>query len=108
MVYYSKRALIDLRMLFKALLQWSATHANEPTLTYDEVLQYFYSLQNECALLATATTHKQPVYEVHKKYGHYVKAYKRNKRTTWYIIYNLRSNGSILIKRIMSNHITIK
>jgi len=97
-----------LRNVFKALLQWSATKDKEPTLTYSEVLVYHYSLQSVCASLAFADTHKQATYETHKKHGQYVLSYKRNKRTTWYIIYNMRSNGNIFIKRIMSNHVTTK
>jgi hypothetical protein len=44
-------------------------------------------------------------FHVTKKYGNYVYKYRRNPKTTWYIIYTMKDRD-IYINKIISNHIT--
>ena len=59
----------------------------------------------------TATTDFKQIllgyYDNHKNYGNYVYVYKRNRATTWYIIYNVIQND-VYIEKIISNHLTVE
>ena len=107
MVFYSKRSLRDFECIFRALLKWKPKKYLYPVLTFDEVVSYRNDLNKQCLSIANVENHKTSYYEIHKKYGKFVISYKRNKNTMWYIIYDVKSNGDILIKKIMNNHKTI-
>jgi len=107
MVFYSKRSLRDFESIFRALLKWKPKKHLYPVLTLDEVVSYRNDLKEQCLSIANIENHKKPHYETHQKYGKFVISYKRNKNTMWYIIYGVKSNGDILIKKIMNNHKTI-
>lgn len=40
------------------------------------------------------------------KYGAYAHLYKRNKQTTWYLIYDVDAQSNVLVNKIVSNHVT--
>jgi hypothetical protein len=101
MVYYSERALLDLRNIFDGLLSWEKYE-----LEYSHVVSYHNDLKNTCKILDQALYHAPCNYLQHKEFGNYVHRYRRNKNTTWYIIYNKDEYKNIFIQRIISNHLT--
>jgi hypothetical protein len=101
MVFYSKQSRIDLRNIFDGLLQWS-----KHQLEFNHVLLYHGEILKICNSLDNKTFHFNAQFEMHKQFGQKVHTYRRNKQTTWYIIYNLDSHGNVYIQRLFSNHIT--
>ena len=83
MVYYSEHALLDLRDIFDGLLSWE-----KHELEYLHVVSYHNDLKNTCKTLDQILYHVPCNYLVHKKFGNFVHRYRRNKNTTWLIIYN--------------------
>jgi hypothetical protein len=45
--------------------------------------------------------------EEHLKHGTYTYPYKRNQKTTWYIVYNIDLSGNIFVNKIISNYLTV-
>ena len=105
MVYYSKRSQKDFVRLFKGLLNWK-TKNKEPRMTYEGVVAYREDLYAQCLSIQNLSYREKPRYIDHSKYGNFVLSYKKNSHTTWYFIYDVTSNGNILIKKIMNNYTT--
>ena len=107
MVFYSKRSQRDFVRIFKGLLKWG-TKNRQMRMTCKEVVNYRNDLYNKIQLIADKKIHKKTIYEEHRKFGNFVYSYRRNQRTVWYFIYDIKQNGDILIKKIISNYLTIK
>jgi hypothetical protein len=45
--------------------------------------------------------------EDHLKHGAYAYPYKRNKKTTWYIVYDIDSSCHVFVNKIISNYQTV-
>ncbi|GHT32837.1 hypothetical protein FACS189434_05590 [Bacteroidia bacterium] len=104
MVIYSDTARQDLEDILYGLFVW-----RQGTLTFDHVKQYVFDIQRMCDKLDTKEYHTNTIYRTHQKYGEKVYPYKRNKNTTWYIIYNIDEvTGNIYVNKIMNNYLTIK
>jgi hypothetical protein len=101
MVFINKQAKVDLDNIVIGLLEW-----NKISLTISEVMQYVDDIVDICYLLDTAIYHHKAKYITHLKYGAYAYPYKRNKNTTWYIIYNIDSFGNLFVNKIINNHLT--
>jgi hypothetical protein len=101
MVFYNTSVRFDLDKIRIGLLNWEKI-----ILTEEFVTNYIHDIQNICDNLDTKFYHASAVYPIHKLYGSKVYPYKRNKQTTWYIIYNLDKHGNVFINKIMSNYQT--
>ena len=102
MVFISRQAKIDLDNIVTGLLEW-----DKITLSVPEVMQYVDDITDICSQLDNSAYHKNAKYNDHLKYGKYFYPYKRNKNTTWYIIYDVDSNNNIFVKKIISNYLTV-
>lgn len=67
---------------------------------------YLLDLEAICNKLDKTIYHSPVVFLQHKQFGSFVHRYRRNKNTTWYIIYNKDEYKNIFIQRIISNHLT--
>jgi len=104
MVYYSERAQQDLIEIFWGLITWE-----KHPLEYSHAVAYLDDIYEVCNSLDYTNYHASTQYQLHKQFGSKVYKYKRNKNTTWYIIYDFDiSNNSLLIKHILPNHTTIE
>ena len=101
MVFISKQAKIDLDNIVTGLLKWKID------LTVDEVMQYVDDIVAICYQLDSFVYHHKATYNDHLKYGAYSYPYKRNKQTTWYIVYDVTKQNNILVNRIISNYMTV-
>jgi hypothetical protein len=101
-VYYKQNAYNDLDQIFSGLIMWS-----EHTLTVEHATQYIADIEEICNHLDVKLYHRQASYEFHKKHGDYIHQYKRNPKTSWYIIYNRDLFNNVFIERIISNYMTI-
>jgi chlorite dismutase len=101
MVLYSQHAQNDLNSIFTGLINWK-----KMTLNYDHVVDYHNTIVTICDNLDKSTYHAFCVYPLHKHYGQFVCQYRRNKNTTWYIIYDKDRFNNIYIQHIVSNHLT--
>ena len=102
MVFINRQAKVDLDNIVTGLLIW-----DKIKLTVPEVLQYVDDIADVCYKLDSITHHYHAKYEEHLKYGAYSYPYKRNKSTTWYIIYDLETNNNIYVNKIISNYLTV-
>ena len=102
MVYYSQQADIDLCDILIGLQQWG-----KHPLTYEHASEYVDDITDECDNLDNKHYHFPAEYPEHLEYGEYVFAYKRNPRTTWYVIYDIDNKENIYIQKIINNHLTI-
>jgi len=102
MVFINSQAKIDLDNIVIGLLEWKKI-----TLGVSEVMQYVDDIADICYQLGNAVYHSKAKYESHLKYGSYSYPYKRNKSTTWYIIYDIDLHRNIYVNKIISNHLTI-
>jgi len=102
MVFVSKQAKIDLDNIVIGLLEW-----NKIELTVNEVMQYVDDIVTICYELDSIVYHHKATYNEHLRYGTYSYPYKRNKQTTWYIIYDVNKQNNILVNKIISNYTTI-
>jgi len=102
MVFVNRQAKIDLDNIVVGLLEWEKIN-----LTFQEVMQYVDDIADTCYELDNLTYHRHATYNDHLKYGEYVYPYKRNKNTTWYIIYSVDSFNNIYVNKIISNHLTL-
>ena len=105
MVFVKKRAYNDLERLRLALLKWDKVE-----LTADFVLQYIQNIIDACFSLENLKLHIKSRYITHLRYGKYAFPFKqtKNSKTIQYIIYDIDKYDNIWIKKIISNHITIK
>ena len=102
MVYISIQAKIDLDNIVINLLEWEKI-----VLSVSEVLQYVDDIVDICYKLELLIYHQKAKYNEHLIYGKYSYPYKRNKNTTWYIIYDIDKFNNIFIRKIISNYLTI-
>jgi len=102
MVFVNRHAKVDLDNIVAGLLEWDKVNLSVP-----EVMQYVDDIADVCYKLDDLIYHRHAIYKDHLKYGEYVYPYKRNKNTTWYIIYNMDSFNNIYVNKIISNHMTV-
>jgi hypothetical protein len=102
MVFIKRQARIDLDGIVAGLLEW-----DKITLSVQEVMQYVDDIADACYQLDNAVHRSKAKFESHLKYGAYSYSYKRNKFTTWYIIYDVDSHNDVYVNKILSNYQTI-
>ena len=103
-VYFNIQAEQDLSDIVIGLLSWSKI-----SITEEQALQYADDIYLLAHSIPDLLYHQKCKYRMHQQYGEYQLRYKRNNRTTWYIIYNIETNSrNIFIERIISNYITIE
>jgi len=103
MVYYSAIAQQDLIEIFWGLLTWE-----KHPLEYNHASTYLDDIYDVCNSLDQMSHHANTRYQIHKRFGNKVYKYRRNKNTTWYIIYDYDSTNNIVyIKHLIPNHTTI-
>ena len=101
MVYYNPLSKNDLLKIFYGLANWT-----KHPLGFDMASDYLSDLETICNNLDKLIYHFPTSNVQHKQYGDYLHRYRRNKSTSWYIIYNKDEYSNIFIQRIFSNHIT--
>ena len=104
MVFYSIQARVDLREIFDNLLAWKTPNL-QIHLNYHEVVEYHNDIINICDSLDNISYHAKARYRDHLKHGAYVHSYKRNEKTTWYIIYE-KTDDCVFINKIINNYQT--
>jgi len=102
MVFIKRQAKIDLDNIVVGLLEWKKI-----TLSVAEVMKYVDDIADICNQLESSVYHCHAKYKEHLKYGKYSYPYKRNKNTTWYIIYDIDSNNNVFVNKIISNYLTV-
>jgi len=107
MVFYSKTALDDIENIFVGLLTWTTKDNFQPKMSFDEVWKYRNDVYNEGLSLDKLHFHFKTTFEAHKRFGQFVHRFDRNKRTQWYIIYNIDKENNILINKIINNYLTV-
>jgi hypothetical protein len=71
-------------------------------------MQYVDDIVNICNQLDSSIYHQPAKYSAHLQHGTYVYPYKRNKSTTWYLIYDTDPSFNIIyVNKIISNYLTI-
>jgi len=102
MVFFNIQAKIDLDNIVISLLEWEKI-----MLSVVEVTRYVDDIVEICYQIDKFAYHQIAKYNDHLKYGKYSYPYKRNKNTTWYIIYDIDYNKNIFINKIISNYLTV-
>ena len=102
MVFINRQAIIDLDNIVIGLLEWEKVE-----LTIPEVMQYVDDISDICYKLENVAYHRPAKYQEHLKYGEYSRSYKRNRSTTWYIIYDIDLFKNIHVNKIISNYLTV-
>jgi len=93
----------DLIEIFWGFMNWK-----KHPLEYNHASTYLDDIYEVCNKLDKTSYHATAQYQLHKQHGNNVYKYKRNKNTTWYIIYDFDIlNNVVFIKHIMPNHTTI-
>jgi hypothetical protein len=101
-VLFSKQSEQDLSNIVFGLLLWTKI-----SITEEEALQYADDIYLIAHSIPHLSYHQKCKYHIHQQYGEYQLKYKRNKRTTWYIIYDIEPDyGNILINKIINNYLT--
>ena len=104
MVLISEKANNDLHKILSGLLSWQKISLNR-----EYCLNYVPDIITVCRSIDKRTIHFNAIYSAHKQYGQKVYKYKRNRNTTWYIIYNFdKGNNIVYIQHITSNHTTVE
>ena len=104
MVYYSERAENDLYNILVGLANWE-----KHPLEYDHVTSYLDELQEVCNRLDQLNYHSKAKFQTHRQFGDFAYMYRRNRNTTWYIIYDYDEiTKFVYIKHIMPNHTSLK
>jgi hypothetical protein len=102
MVFYSIRAENDLDDILSGMLNWKRV-----TLSYEHVSNYVLDIIEICESLDQPGFHFDTKYRIHKQFGKKIFPYRRNKNTTWYIIYDYdKIHNIVYIQHIMPNHTT--
>jgi hypothetical protein len=104
MVEFNEEARTDLESIFDGLLAWR-TPNGQFYLDTNTVINYHNDILDVCEQLDKLTYHTKAKYLDHLKFGNYVYVYKRNAKTTWYIIYNMNRN-TVYVEKIMNNYLT--
>jgi len=102
MVLFKQTARQDLEEIRIGLLYWEKIE-----LSKSFIHSYMDDIIDECYSLDKKNIRFKATYNDHLKHGTYVHTYKRNTKTTWYIIYNIDEKGNVLINRIISNYMTV-
>ena len=103
-VFFNEQSEQDLSDIVVGLLLWTKV-----AITEEEAHRYADDIYDMAQSIPDLFNHKKCQYDIHRQYGEYQLNYKRNRRTTWYIIYDIEPNsGNILINKIISNHMTIE
>jgi len=103
-VYFSDDSEQDLSDIVVGLLLWQKV-----TITEEEALQYVDDIYDMAYTIPDLSYHLKCTYNMHRQYGEYNLKYKRNYRTTWYIIYDIDLfSGNYLIQRVINNYKTIE
>jgi len=102
MVKFRKQSITDLSNILIGLITWE-----KHPLEYSHAVNYVDKITDICEKLDTKKLHSNTQYQSHKQYGNKVYKYRRNKSTTWYIIYNYdKINNIVYIEKILSNYVT--
>lgn len=100
MVFYSKRAENDLDNILAGMLIWKRI-----TLSYEHISNYILDIIEVCDTLDQTSFHFESKYRIHRQFGKKIFPYRRNRNTTWYIIYDYdKRNNIVYIQHIMPNH----
>ena len=103
-VYFNGQSEQDLSDIITGLLLWTKVSISE-----EQAHQYVDDIYSTAHTIPDLTYHQKCTYIVHKQYGEYQLKYKRNYRTTWYIIYDIDpKSDDMLINRIISNYMTVE
>lgn len=102
MVFYNLQAQTDLKHIRRGMLKWKRI-----VLSFDFVMSYMNDILDSCDSIDKFPIHTKTSIPSHQHFGKYMFRYRRNKRTTWYIVYDIDSLNNIYINRILSNHISI-
>jgi hypothetical protein len=96
-VFFNEQSEQDLSDTVIGLLLWKKV-----TITEEEALRYADDVYEMAQSIPYLLQHKKCQYDAHEQYGKYQLKYRRNRRTTWYIIYDIEHNsGNILIELIV-------
>ena len=101
MVIYSDTSIEDLQNILYGLVTWK-----KHPLNIEHAESYVDDIRVVCDHLDKISYHSETVHATHLRYGQKVYAYKRNRQTTWYIIYNIDFYNNIYVQKIINNHIT--
>ena len=101
MVFLNSNTRNDLKDIRLGLLNWNKFELSENFIidNINGIIDVFFTLDRK-------SYHTNTVFEIHKMYGRKVYQHKINKKTTWYIIYDVDLLGNIFVNKIISNHIT--
>ena len=103
MLLFSDRANNDLDEILQGMLNWE-----KMTLTFEHISNYISDIIDVCDQLDQTNYHTNSKYQIHKQFGNKVYKYRRNRNTTWYILYDYnKQNNIVYINHIISNHTTI-
>ena len=103
-VYFSNNAEQDISNIVIGLLLWTKV-----SISVDEAFRYVDDIKLIAYSIPELAYHQKCRYIMHKEHGEYQIKYKRNYKTTWYIIYNIDpETGDVLINKIINNHLTLK
>ena len=103
-VFFNEQAEQDLSEIVIGLLLWTKI-----SITEEEALQYADDIYLMAQTIPDLSYHQKCQYNMHRQYGKYQLKYKRNKRTTWYIIYDIEDDsGNVFINKVISNYMTLE
>ena len=102
MVIYSDTSIEDLQNILYGLVTWE-----KHPLNIEHAESYVDDIRSVCDSLDKISYHAKTTYAAHSHYGKHVYAYKRNRQTTWYIVYNIDFYSNIYVQKIINNHITV-
>ena len=104
MVTWSEESKQDLEDILYALITWE----KHKPLTLEGARAYIKDIRKAGDSIPKLLSHTNTTYEDHRAYGAKVCRYKRNPKTTWYIIYNWDEVNKIAyINKIMNNYMTV-
>ncbi len=103
MVIYSDSVQLDLENILFGLVTWKKS-----PLSYEHAISYIDDIRIAADSIDTRSKHRNCTYNTHKKYGEKVMAYKRNRNTTWYVIYDWDEvNRIAYVNKIINNYNTV-
>lgn len=105
MVYWSEQAVEDLEEIFDGLVNW-CTANGQRHMEYSHALEYKDDLYRAFDSIDRLHYHAPARYAAHRRWGEYAHPYRRNRRTTWYGVYD-RFGADCYLNRILSNYRTL-
>jgi len=103
MVLYSDTANNYLDEILQGMLNWKKIK-----LSFEHITNYISDIIDVCDKLDQTSYHANTKNQYQKLFGNKVYKYRRNKNTTWYILYNYSKYDNIVyINHITSNHTAI-